>query len=68
MFHLLIIATSITGKGSVIDKPSFHYSHHQAVAGLIFDVLIILCFLGWGAYVAYTNFGPPAKRRAAAAD
>ena len=66
MAHLFTLATSITGKGSVINKP-YHYAHHQVVTGLIFDGLIILALVTWGALVAYRNFGPPAKRRAAAA-
>jgi len=60
--HLFILAAGITSKTSVIDKP-FSYSHHQRVTGLIFDALIILSFVTWGAVVWYRNFGPAAKRR-----
>jgi hypothetical protein len=45
----------------VIDHP-FSYSHHQRVTGLIFDAVIILSFIAWGAIVAYKNFGPASKR------
>ena len=62
MTHLFILLTSITGKNSVIDKP-FSYSHHQRVWGLVFDALVILALLTWGAVVWYRNFGPGAKRR-----
>jgi uncharacterized BrkB/YihY/UPF0761 family membrane protein len=65
MTHLLVLMSSITSKTSVIDKP-FRYSHHQRVVGLIFDAVIIIGFITWGALVAYYNFGPPSKRRAAA--
>ncbi len=61
MTHLFVLATSITGHKSVIDQP-FDYSHHQRVTGLIFDAVIILGFIAWGAIVAYRNFGPPSKR------
>jgi hypothetical protein len=64
MHYVFILASSITSKNSVINKP-FHYSHHQAVAGLIFDFAVILALVSWGAWIAYRNFGPPAKRRAA---
>jgi hypothetical protein len=63
--HVFVLAASIVGKKSVIDKP-FSYSHHQAVTGLVFDALIILAFVTWGAVVAYRSFGPSARSRAAA--
>jgi hypothetical protein len=63
--HLYVIAGSIVGKKSVIDKP-FSYSHHQRVTGLIFDALIILGFITWGTIVWYRNYGPGAKSRPAA--
>jgi hypothetical protein len=64
--NLLIAANSITSKDSVIDGP-YRYSHHQTVLGLTFDAIVVLSFLVWGALVAYYNFGPPARKRAAAA-
>ncbi|HEY3543137.1 MAG TPA: hypothetical protein VGK79_11415 [Gaiellaceae bacterium] len=66
MLHIFILFGSITGKSSVIDKP-FSYSHHQRVTGLIFDGLIILALVTWALVVWYRNFGPGARRRAAAA-
>jgi hypothetical protein len=65
MTQLLVLMSSITSKTSVIDKP-FHYSHHQRITGLVFDLLVIVALLTWALAVAYYNFGPPAKRRAAA--
>jgi hypothetical protein len=64
--NVLIAASSITSKDSVIDGP-YRYSHHQTVLGLVFDAVVILSFLVWGALVAYYNFGPPARRRAGTA-
>jgi hypothetical protein len=63
MLHLFVLAASITGNKSVIDKP-FSYTHHQRVTGLIFDALVLLALVTWGAVVAYRNFGPPARRGA----
>jgi hypothetical protein len=64
MTHMFILLTSITGKKSVIDHP-FNYSNHQRVTGLVFDGLVMLALLTWGAIVWYRNYGPPAKRRMA---
>ena len=61
---VFILASGITGKNSVIDKP-FSYSHHQRVTGLVFDALILLLCISWAAVIAYRNFGPPARRHAA---
>jgi hypothetical protein len=64
MLGLFVLATSITGDKSVIDAP-FTYSHHQRVTGLIFDAVIVLALITWGAIVAYRNFGPPRKGQSA---
>jgi hypothetical protein len=66
MTYLFTLATSITGKSSVIDGP-FHYSQHQRVTGLIFDALVLWGCIVWAIVIAYRNFGPPARRRAEAA-
>ena len=62
--HVYVVAASIVGKKSVIDKP-FSYSHHQKVVGLTFDAVVMILLLTWIGIVWYRNFGPGAKKRPA---
>jgi hypothetical protein len=64
---LVVAGGSITDKNSALFHPAFRYTHHQKVAGMIFDVTVtVLLMIGW-AVISYRNWGPPAKRKLAAA-
>src|SRR5262249_13125264 len=62
---LIVAGGSITSKNSALFHPAFRYSHHQIVAGVIFDAIVTTLLLGAMFYIAYLNWGPPAKRKLA---
>jgi len=63
--RLVVAGGSITDSNSALYNPDFKYTHHQIVAGGIFDVVVCALLLGGMAFVAYSYWGPPAKRRLA---
>src|SRR5215471_12085504 len=64
---LIVAGGSITSGNSVLTKPSFRYTHHQIVAGSIFNAVVTVLLTGTLFWLAYINYGPPAKRKLAAA-
>jgi hypothetical protein len=63
---LIVAGGSITSKNSVLTDAKFRYSHHQIVAGSIFNAVVTVLLIGTLAWLAYINYGPPAKRKLAA--
>lgn len=44
------------------------YNHGETLGGVLLVILFCGSCIVWMAYVAWINFGPPAKRRARDAD
>ena len=65
---LYVAGGSILSKDSALLAPKPpKYSHHQIVAGLTFDIIVSTIVIGLMFYCAYLNWGPPAKKKLAAA-
>jgi hypothetical protein len=64
---LYVAGGSILSKDSVLLSPKPpHYTHHEIVRGLAFDITVSTIVIGLMFYCAYLNWGPPAKRKLAA--
>ncbi len=44
------------------------YNHGETLGGVLLVILFCGSMIAWCCYVAWTNFGPPAKRRARDSD
>jgi hypothetical protein len=65
---LYVAGGSILSKNSVLlSKNPPKYTHHEIVRGLAFDITVSAIVIGLMFYCAYLNWGPPAKRKLAAA-
>ena len=65
---LYVAGGSILSKDSVLLAPKPpKYTHHEIVRGLAFDITVSAIIIGLMFYCAYLNWGPPAKKKLAAA-
>jgi hypothetical protein len=64
---LIVAGGSITSGNSVLTSPDFRYNHHEIVSGSIFNAVVTVLVIAVSAWIAYVNWGPPAKRKLAAA-
>jgi hypothetical protein len=63
MLKLLAVnGGSILSKHSALFNPDFKYTHHQIVAGAIFDAIICTLLMAGMFAAAYRYWGPAAKR------
>src|SRR5919204_3186067 len=65
-FILAVNGGSIVSKHSALFNPDFKYSHHQIVAGAIFDAIVCTLLMAGMFAAAWRFWGPPAKRKLAA--
>jgi hypothetical protein len=65
---LYVAGGSILSKDSALLAPAPpKYTHHMIVRGLAFDIVVSTIVIGLMFYCAYLNWGPPAKKKLAAA-
>src|SRR5512146_1196087 len=65
--HLVAAGGSITSPNSVLVNEDYRYTHHQALYGSILNGIICTALMLGLAVIAWQNWGPPARKKLAAA-